>query len=192
MADVTINNLTGQAPTTSDVFPFSTTGITPSTYKASLTQMKTAMSLNNVENKSSATIRSEITSSNVTTALGYTPYNSSNPSGYITSASLPSSQQLARAWVCFDGINVVIRRAYNITNVTRNNTGRFTLTFASGTMPDGNYSICGSVNYDNTVNTGGAVTFYVMNQNSSTCQVGMRGYDGNYYNCHSVSCQFFY
>lgn len=30
----------------------------------------------------------DITSSDVTTALGYTPYNSSNPSGYITSAAL--------------------------------------------------------------------------------------------------------
>jgi len=46
--------------------------------------------LGNVENKSSATIRGEITSSNVTTALGYTPYNSSNPSGYITSSALSS------------------------------------------------------------------------------------------------------
>lgn len=34
---------------------------------------KSAIGLGNVENKSSATIRSEITSSNVTTALGYTP-----------------------------------------------------------------------------------------------------------------------
>jgi len=34
------------------------------------------MALNNVENKSSATIRSELTSTNVTTALGYTPLNS--------------------------------------------------------------------------------------------------------------------
>ena len=33
---------------------------------------------------------SGITSSMVTTALGYTPYNSSNPSGYITSSSLPT------------------------------------------------------------------------------------------------------
>jgi hypothetical protein len=40
--------------------------------------------LGNVENKSSATIRSEISSANVTTALGFTPYNSTNPSGYIT------------------------------------------------------------------------------------------------------------
>ena len=32
-----------------------------------------------------------ITSSDVTTALGYTPYNSSNPSGYITSSDLPTN-----------------------------------------------------------------------------------------------------
>jgi hypothetical protein len=40
--------------------------------------------LGNVENKSSATIRGELTSGNVTTALGYTPYNATNPNGYIT------------------------------------------------------------------------------------------------------------
>ena len=32
-----------------------------------------------------------ITSGDVTTALGYTPYNSSNPSGYITSSDLPTN-----------------------------------------------------------------------------------------------------
>jgi len=35
--------------------------------------LKTDLSLNNVENKSSATIRSELTSDNILTALGYTP-----------------------------------------------------------------------------------------------------------------------
>lgn len=172
MADVTISDLSSLTPSTGLVLPVSNGSTTG---KVTLSQVCGVM-----------------TSAQITTALGYTPYNSSNPAGYITSASLPSSQQLARAWVCFDGINVAIRRAYNVTSVTRNNTGRFTLTFAPGTMPDGNYSVCGSVNYDNTVNTTGAVLFYVMNQSSSTCQVGMRGYDGNYYNCHSVSCQFFY
>lgn len=43
--------------------------------KSTVSNMKTAMSLNNVENKSSATIRGELTSANVTTALGYTPVN---------------------------------------------------------------------------------------------------------------------
>jgi hypothetical protein len=39
--------------------------------------------LGNVENKSSATIRGEITSANVTTALGFTPYNATNPDSPI-------------------------------------------------------------------------------------------------------------
>jgi hypothetical protein len=42
-----------------------------------------------------------ITSANVTTALGYTPYNSTNPSGYITSASL--SGYATQAWVQSQG-----------------------------------------------------------------------------------------
>lgn len=36
-----------------------------------------------------------ISSADVTTALGYTPYNSSNPSGYITSSSLAPYQLIA-------------------------------------------------------------------------------------------------
>ena len=44
MADVTINDLTGQAPVLTDVLPFSTT-VTPTTYKASLTQIKTALAI---------------------------------------------------------------------------------------------------------------------------------------------------
>lgn len=39
---------------------------------------KSQLSLGNVENKSSATIRGELTSSNVTTALGYTPIKSAS------------------------------------------------------------------------------------------------------------------
>ena len=48
-----------------------------------VTLVNSDVGLGSVENKSSATIRSELTSSNVTTALGYTPYDSTNPSGYI-------------------------------------------------------------------------------------------------------------
>ena len=68
-------------------------------YKNSLT--KSDVGLGNVENKSSATIRSEITKSNVTNALGYTPLNSSlkgansgiaelDENGKIPSSQLPS------------------------------------------------------------------------------------------------------
>ena len=48
------------------------------------TNAKTNLDLQNVENKSSATIRGELTSANVTTALGFTPYNSTNPNAYIS------------------------------------------------------------------------------------------------------------
>lgn len=44
---------------------------------------KAQLSLGNVENKSSATIRSEITKSNVTTALGYTPYTQAEVDGLL-------------------------------------------------------------------------------------------------------------
>lgn len=47
--------------------------------------------LGNVENKSSATIRGEITSTNVTSALGFTPYNSTNPNGYTSNTGTVTS-----------------------------------------------------------------------------------------------------
>jgi len=66
-----------------------------------VTLAKGDVGLGNVDNKSSATIRSEITSSNVTTALGYTPLNAAlkgansgvaelDASGKVPSSQLPS------------------------------------------------------------------------------------------------------
>ena len=62
---------------------------------------KSDVGLGNVENKSSATIRGEITSSNITTALGYTPLNSNlkgsvdglaelDSTGKVPTSQLPS------------------------------------------------------------------------------------------------------
>jgi len=55
------------------------------------TVTKSDVGLGNVEDKSSATIRGELTSSNVTTALGFTPYNSTNPNGYTTNTGTVTS-----------------------------------------------------------------------------------------------------
>lgn len=52
------------------------------TETATFNVTKAGIGLGNVENKSSATIRGELTSSNVTTALGYTPVNS-NTTAYV-------------------------------------------------------------------------------------------------------------
>lgn len=53
--------------------------------------------LGNVENKSSATIRGELTSSNVTTALGYTPYDSANPNGYTSNTGTVTKVKVGQA-----------------------------------------------------------------------------------------------
>ena len=59
---------------------------------AAVAASKSDVGLGNVDNKSSATIRSEITSDNVTNALGFTPYDATNPSGYITSADVSDTK----------------------------------------------------------------------------------------------------
>lgn len=63
-----------------------------------VTLTKGDVGLGNVDNKSSATIRGEITSGNVTSALGYTPENAANkgnPNGYASldsNGTVPVSQ----------------------------------------------------------------------------------------------------
>lgn len=69
---------------TTGVFSFSDAVISVAGRTGAVTLTSSDVGLGNVENKSSATIRGELTSSNVTTALGFTPYNATNPSGYIS------------------------------------------------------------------------------------------------------------
>ena len=65
--------------------------VTAATLKSAINVTKSDLGLGNVENKSSATIRGELTSSDVTTALGFTPYNSTNPNGYTTNTGTVTS-----------------------------------------------------------------------------------------------------
>jgi hypothetical protein len=68
---------------------------------------KNDIGLGNVENKSSATIRGELTSSNITTALGYTPTNSANYLPLTAGSSVPLSNSLyiTRAGECGVEVN---------------------------------------------------------------------------------------
>lgn len=54
-----------------------------------VTVTKSDVGLGSADNKSSATIRGEITSANVTSALGFTPYNATNPNNYIAASGAP-------------------------------------------------------------------------------------------------------
>lgn len=50
---------------------------------------------------------------------------------------------LCRAWVNFNGTNGTIRASFNVSSVTRNGTGDYTLNFTNS-MPDANYSWAGA------------------------------------------------
>ena len=64
-----------------------------------------------------------------------------------TNASGSAPVYACRAWVNFDGSNGSIRASGNVSSVTRNGTGDYTLNFSTA-MPDTNYFVggmCGAV-----------------------------------------------
>jgi hypothetical protein len=55
---------------------------------------------------------------------------------------------VCRAWVNFNGTGTVaIRGSFNVTSITDNNTGRYTVNFTTA-MPDVNYSTVGTCNFE--------------------------------------------
>jgi len=48
----------------------------------------------------------------------------------------------AKAWVNFTGSTATIRSSYNVSSITRNSTGDYTVNFTTA-FSDANYSICG-------------------------------------------------
>ncbi len=76
---------------------------------------KTDLGLGNVENKSSATIRGELTSANVTTALGYTPPRTDTNTHYTTRIVAGAANGTANAATTNGNTHI---------NVTDNNTFR--------------------------------------------------------------------
>jgi len=95
--------------------------------------------------------------------------------GFNASGSAPV--YACRAWVNFDGTNGSIRASGNVSSVTRNGTGDYTVNFTTA-MPDANYAFIGQsshnsssttmvVQSDTTLPTTSAVRFFVMNAGAS-------------------------
>ena len=99
MADVTINQLTSLVPTTNDVFPFST-DVSPSTYKASLAQIKTALAI------PAAQIQSDWTQTN-TGALDYIKNKPTIPTRAGFSAMVSLATVGAGTWAKPAGITCI-------------------------------------------------------------------------------------
>jgi hypothetical protein len=67
-----------------------------------------------------------------------------------------SENYKCRAWVNFNGVNNTIRASGNVSSVTVNGTGDYTVNFTTA-MPDANYSAATSV--DNDTATGNSTAF---------------------------------
>jgi hypothetical protein len=72
-----------------------------------------------------------------------------------------TSTQVAKAWVNFNGTGTVaIRASYNVSSITDNATGNYTINFTTA-MPDVNYAACGMVPGRGTTNS--AMTIVICN-----------------------------
>jgi hypothetical protein len=70
--------------------------------------------------------------------------------GTNSTSSTNCIQGSAKAWVDFNGnsgASPVIRASYNVSSVTRNSTGNYTVTFTTA-MSDTNYCLVNGVSYD--------------------------------------------
>lgn len=56
---------------------------------------------------------------------------------------------LCRAWVNFNGSTAAIRSSFNVSSVTRIQTGSYTITFSTA-MPDSNFAVSGAAIYSAT------------------------------------------
>jgi len=87
------------------------------------------------------------------------------PAGYTDSDALDlfnatgsAPVYACRAWVNFDGTGTVsIRASGNVSSITDNGTGDYTVNFATA-MPDANYSVGGSTTKNHTGNFGRVIT----------------------------------
>jgi hypothetical protein len=68
----------------------------------------------------------------------------SNLAGTASTSSDNVIQGCAKAWVNFNGTGTVaIRASYNVSSITDNGTGDYTINFTNA-LPDANYSIAGT------------------------------------------------
>jgi hypothetical protein len=86
---------------------------------------------------------SSITGSS-TTLTGITSVASNAADTPVILQDSSSNSATCRAWVNFNGTGTVaIRADFNVSSITDNNTGDYTVNF-SNALPDGNYSLTGS------------------------------------------------
>jgi hypothetical protein len=115
-------------------------------------------------------------SGNAATATSATSATTATTATNLSTASGSAPSYSARAWVNFDN-NGSIRASGNVSSVTKNGTGDFTINFTTA-MPDANYAIAGF----SSVSGAGAITGVSggssFSQTTSSCRVITAGTGG--------------
>ena len=85
----------------------------------------------------------------ITAGAGITVTNGAGSISIANTGGAVAATQLAKAWVNFNGTltsPITPRANYNISSVTKNSTGNYTLNFATA-LADANYSVTASGNF---------------------------------------------
>ena len=72
---------------------------------------------------------------------------------------------IAKAWVLYNGVAQTITGSFNVSSVTYNGTGNYTVNFTTA-MPNNTYGMCGSAGTAGTGNISGSVGVNVMTTSS--------------------------
>lgn len=112
----------------------------------------------------------------------------------LTTASGSAPSYSARAWVNFNGTGTVaIRASGNVSSITDNGVGDYTLNFATA-IADANYSLSGIYSWVNGVSAGGALT--IRNESgyvptTTTCRLICQGQNATNYDRDYVYAAIF-
>lgn len=87
--------------------------------------------------------------------------------GTVSTSTANCIQGSAKAWVVFDGTGPTIRTSFNVSSVTRQATGQFTINMTNA-MVDKNYVVCGSLVNGTTPGVDGLATVGGNDQAGST------------------------
>jgi hypothetical protein len=116
----------------------------------------------------------------------------------VGGGSAITSTNTAKAWVNFDGTTSpgTIRSSYNVSSVTKNGNGNYTVNFTVGALADANYSWSGSTDgYLNSisgayVNLGPTATYPII-KTTSNLRIIIQDQTGGLLNGSEISVQIF-
>jgi len=96
---------------------------------------------------------------------------------------------IAKAWVNFAGSTAVINKSFNVSSVTRNSTGNYTVNFATA-MADTNYSLV-SPPLDTATNPTNGCSMSYNTANTSYATISFGKYSFGYYDPPQVMVAIF-